>query len=85
MRTLKNALAPAFEARPELIKPVDCIKVKNNDNLFLLPGSFEITEFEVQLGVSFQLTSSFTTMRNLPGSFYYLITKTAEKLNADYV
>jgi cellulose biosynthesis protein BcsQ len=82
---IKSGLAAAFESKPELIKPVECVQVKNNNNLFLLPGNFEITEYEVQLGVSFQLTHSFTTMKNLPGAFYYLIRKTAEKMGVDIV
>ena len=56
---IKNGLVPAFESKPELIKPLNCPTVKGNDKLFLLPGNFDITEFEVQLGVSFQLTSTF--------------------------
>lgn len=82
---IKSGLAAAFESKPELIKPTECVQVKDNKNLFLLPGSFEITEYEVQLGVSFQLTHSFTTMKNLPGAFYYLIKSTAEKIGADIV
>lgn len=82
---IKSALTPAFESEPELIKAPECVKVKNNENLFLLPGSFDITEFEVQLSVSFQLTGTFSTMKNLPGSFYYLMKKTAEKFGIDYI
>lgn len=82
---IKNGLVPAFESKPELIKPLNCPTVKGNDKLFLLPGNFDITEFEVQLGVSFQLTSTFSIMKNLPGSFYYLIQKTAEHHEIDYV
>jgi len=83
LNNLKSCLSYAWESKPELIPAADCVKVKNNDNLFLLPGNFDITEFEVQLGISFQL--GFSTMKNLPGSFYYLLQKTAEKLNIDYV
>lgn len=82
---IKNCLDSAFYSKPELIQPAECIQVKDNPNLFLLPGSFDITEFEVQLSVSFQLTGSFSTMMNLPGSFYYLLQKTAEKHNIDYI
>lgn len=82
---IKSGLSVAFEAKPELIKPVECVQVKDNKNLFLLPGSFEITEYEVSLGVSFQLTHAFTTMKNLPGAFYYLIKKTSEQVGADIV
>lgn len=82
---IKSGLSAAFESKPELIKAVECVPVKDNKKLFLLPGSFEITEYEVQLGVSFQLTHTFSTMKNLPGAFYYLIKKTAEQVNADIV
>ncbi len=82
---IKSGLSAAFQSRPELIKPLKCVPVKDNQSLFLLPGSFEITEHEVQLGVSFQLTNTFSTLKNLPGSFYYLIRKTAEELGIDIV
>lgn len=82
---IKSSLEAAFEAKPELIKAPDCVKVKEKENLFLLPGSFDITEFEVQLGVSFQLSNSFSTLKNLPGSLYYLFQKCAEKLEIEYI
>jgi len=84
-QNIKSALSSAFESKPELIKPVDCISVKGNEKLLLLPGSFELSEYEVQLGVSFQLSHSFSTMKNLPGSLNYLIEKTAERYNIDIV
>lgn len=85
LNNIKSCLSPAFESKPELIPSAECVQVKNNTNLFLLPGSFDITEFEVQLSVSFQLSSSFSTMKNLPGSFHYLLSKTAKTHNIDFV
>lgn len=82
---IKDALSVAFKSRPQLIPVPDCPQVRDNEKLYLLPGSFEITEYEVQLGVSFQFNRSFSTMESLPGSFYYLISKCAEKYNIDYV
>jgi cellulose biosynthesis protein BcsQ len=82
---IKSGLSAAFESRIDIIKPVECMQVKNNENLFLLPSSFDITEYEVQLGVSFQLTNSFSSMKNLPGVLYNLIKKTANEINADIV
>jgi cellulose biosynthesis protein BcsQ len=82
---IKTCLSYAFESKPDLIPAARCIPVKENPNLFLLPGNFDITEFEVQLGVSFQLTSAFSTMKNLPGSFYYLLKKTSDEHNIDFV
>ncbi len=82
---IKSCLESVFYAVPELLKAAKCLKVRGLNNLYLLPGNFDISEFEVQLGVSFQLTSSFSTMKNLPGSFSYLLQKTAESLNIDYI
>ena len=82
---IKSALAPAFYSEPKLIESVNCINIKRNDNLFLLPGNFELSEYEVELGVSFNLSGSFGTMKNLPGSFNYLINKICEKQNIEYV
>lgn len=84
-RNIKHALSPAFEAKPILLNSVECVANKANENLLLLPGSFELSEYDVSLGVSFTLSETMTTLKNLPGSFAFLISKTAEKHNADYV
>src|ERR1700722_16475680 len=36
-RNIRAGLAPAFESRPKEIEAVECVPVKGNDNLFLLP------------------------------------------------
>jgi cellulose biosynthesis protein BcsQ len=68
-----------------MIEAAECIPVKKNKKLFLLPGSFDLSEYEVSLGVSFTLSSSLTSLKNLPGSFNFLIEKTAKKYDIDYV
>ncbi len=82
---LKNYLSPAFDAKPALIDGAELIQVKNNQSLFIIPGSFEISEYEVSLGVSFTLSETLMSLKNLLGSFNYLIEKTAEAHSADYV
>ena len=82
---IKDALEPAFKSKPRLIEAVDCLSVPRNENLFLLPGHLDLSENEVQLGLSFQLTEAMGALENLPGSFSYLIEKTAQKFNIDYV
>lgn len=81
---IKDALEPAFKSKPRLISAVECIQVKNNENLFLLPGHLDLSENDVQLGLSFQLTESLDVLKNLPGSFNYLFDKISEKYNIDY-
>lgn len=85
INNIKDALEPAFKAKPKLIDAVECINVRKNQNLFLLPGHLDLTEYEVSLGVSFQLSNALGTLKNLPGAFSYLIEKTARRYDAEYV
>jgi len=81
-KNLKNALEPAFKALPKLIEAADALPNSRNKNLFLLPGNIDFSENEVQMGVSFQLSNALGTMKNLPGAFPYLVSKTGEKIGA---
>ena len=82
---IKEGLAPAFESRPSLIQAVDCVSVKRNKNLFLMPGHIGLAEYEVTLGIAQELSGSLVTLRNLPGSLRYLIDKTATAYDIDIV
>jgi chromosome partitioning protein len=83
-RNIKSYLAPAFDSQPILITAGDCISA-NIANLFVMPGSLDLSGNDTQLSMSFNLSSFLTSMQNLPGSFDYLIQKTAERYNADFV
>lgn len=82
---IKSAVDPAFEARPSLVQAINCPQIDEHGNLFLLPGSFDISLTETQLSVAINFNVTFLTMTNLPGAFYSLIHKCAEKYNIDYV
>lgn len=82
---IKTALSPAFEAKPFLIEAFPCIEIRNNPNLLLIPGSFELSEYEVSLGMSLSLSDAIGTLKNLPGSLYRLLETTANRYEADYV
>ena len=82
---LKDALEPAFKSKPRLIEAIDCIQVEKNPNLYLMPGNLDLSEWEVQLGLSFQLTDSVGALENLPGSFNYLFDKVSERYSFDYI
>lgn len=82
---IKSGLAPAFESRPKLIEAVHCPTVGSNSNLHILPGSFDLTEYETQLSVAINFNTTFLTMANLPGSFYKLISECADKYKIDYI
>lgn len=84
-RTLFGALRPAFESEPRLLEPVACLEVDGCEGLFLLPGHLRLGEYEVTLSVAQELSGSLPPLRNLPGAPYYLLSKTAEALDADFV
>ena len=84
-QNIKDSLAPAFESKPKLIEAVDCIPVKGQDNLFLLPGHIGVAEYEVTLGIAQELSGSIQTLQNLPGSISFLLEETAKKFSADYI
>lgn len=84
-QNIKSGLAPVFESRPKLIEAVDCLPVERCDGLFLLPGHVGFAEYEVTLGIAQELSGSIQALQNLPGSISYLLQKTADKFNADYI
>src|ERR1051326_7618914 len=67
-RNIRAGLAPAFESRPKEIEAVECMPVKGNKNLFLLPGHIRLCEYEVSLGMAQELSGTIQTLQNLPGS-----------------
>jgi cellulose biosynthesis protein BcsQ len=82
---IKDALSPAFESRPKLIEPVNCFKVDNIEGLYLMPGNIKFAEYDITLGMAQTISDSIVTLKNLPGSINYLLDKTAEKYEADYI
>ena len=82
---IRDGLAPAFESRPALIEPVNCVPISGQTDMRLLPGHIGLAEYEVTLGIAQQLSGSLVTLQNLPGALHYLFSKTAEKYNADFI
>ncbi|WP_439628554.1 ParA family protein [Gemmata sp.] len=85
VHNIRDGLAPAFESRPSPIVPVDCLQVPGQPNMFLLPGHIGLSEYEVTLGISQELSGSLVTLQNLPGSLSHLLNVTADKYGADYL
>jgi len=82
---IKAALSPAFESRPKLIEPVNCFEIEKRENLYLLPGNIKFAEYDITLGMAQTIADALVTLKNLPGSINYLLDKTAEKYDADYI
>ena len=82
---IKGGLAPVFESGLSPLTPVNCVTNSKIDGLHLLPGNIELSEYDVTLGIAQELSSTIQALQNLPGSIYYLLHLTADKLNVDYI
>jgi len=82
---LKTALKPAYESLPRLIEPVKPVQVNDIENLFLIPGHINLSEYEITLGIAQELSSSIQALKNIPGSFSYLLEREIEAYNFDFV
>ena len=69
----------------KLIESVDCIPVKGQEGLFILPGHIGLAEYDVDLGIAQNLSGAIQSLQNVPGAMSFLFQKTAEKFNADYI
>lgn len=85
VRNIRDGLAPAFESRPELLKPVICEDIPGQPNMHLLPGHIGLAEYEVTLGIAQELTGSLVTLQNLPGSLRHLFNITADSIDANLI
>lgn len=81
---LLDALEPAFKGKPRPIEAIECPQNTHNQNLLLLPGHLDLTSNEVSLAMSFNFSDTLGVMKNLPGSFAFLIDKCCEKYQLDY-
>lgn len=80
-----TSLKPAFFSEPRMLEGINCPNVNGNENLFLLPGSLNLGEFETALSVAQSLTDTLTTSRNLPGAIYFMLMETAKRMDAEYL
>jgi hypothetical protein len=80
---IKDAVKVAFEGKPNPIQVIDCYTPASNNNLFLIPGHIDLSEYDATLSLSLYSNNIISTLQNLPGSFYQLITMCADKYNVD--
>lgn len=83
--TFRSGLEPAFEAQPRSIEPVELVPVEGRTGLHLLAGDLRLAEYETTLGIAQELSAAIQALQNLPGSLNFLIERTAESVEADYV
>jgi cellulose biosynthesis protein BcsQ len=82
---IRDGLAPAFDARPVPLQPVELQPVAGMDGLFVMPGHVGLSENENTLAIAHELSSSLSAFQNIPGSIRHLLDITADKNAIDYV
>lgn len=82
---IKAGISPAFEATPIPLTSIDCFQIPENQNLFLVPGHIALSEYEVPLSISHQLSNTIPTLKNLPGAMNSFLELVSAKYDADYV
>lgn len=82
---IKDGLRVAFESRPTPIVAIDCFVSQNNQNLILLPGHMDLSEYEPSLSLAMNNNNSMTALQNLPGALNELIRLCTERYSVDYV
>lgn len=80
---IKSALDPAFLGQPAPIQPIDGVSVR--ENLWLIPGHIDITEFDISLGMAHNFSTSMAILMNLPGAIYAFLQKMIDKYQIEYV
>lgn len=83
-RNIRDGLSPAFDARPVPLAPVQLQPVPDRPNLFVLPGHVGLSENESTLAIAHELSSSLSTLQNIPGSLRHLINITGDANDIDY-
>lgn len=84
-QNLKDGVEVAFSGAPTQIQPVEPVSCSRNNNLFLLPGHMNLSEYDANLSFAFTTSQTINTLQNLPGSFNQLIELTGNKIDATYV
>ena len=84
-QNIMDGVRVAFSGQPKPIQPITCPQAERNENLFLIPGHMNLSEYDAQLSFAFTASTAMLSLQSLPGSFNDLIEKTALTIGAEYV
>lgn len=82
---IKESLAPVFSGALVPLSPTDCYGFEENENLFLLPGHIDFSEYDATYSIAENLTGSLIMMKNVPGAFRNLLKMTSQKYEFEYI
>ena len=84
-QNIMDGVKVAFSGQPKPIEAINCPNANRNQNLFLIPGHMNLSEYDAQLSFAFTAPTAMKSLQSLPGSFNDLIEKSANAIGAEYV
>ena len=81
---IKDGVKNAFESKPAPIQAVNAVQSTVNNNLYVLPGHPNLSEYDASLSLAQNSNNAIATLQNLPGALLELINLTGESIQADY-
>lgn len=82
---LKDGSEAPFLGLNTPITPIECVRSSRQPNLYLLPGSLSLAEFESQLNMAMTVPAALPSMSALPGAMNALIDSVVNRYEIDYV
>ena len=73
---IKSALSPVLNNEMRPLEATTCYEFEHNENLFLLPGHIEFSEYDATYNIAENMTGSLVVLQNVPGALRQLITMT---------
>ena len=83
LNNIKDGVKVAFEGKPSPIKYIECPIAARNQNLFLVPGHQNLSEYDAALTFAQTSNNAITTLQNLPGAFSEVLRLTEEQYQID--
>ena len=83
-QNIKDGVASTFDGKPVPISAVKCQTPQRAQNLFLLAGHANLSEYDAALTFAQTSNNAITTLQNLPGAFSELLRLTETKYRIDY-
>jgi chromosome partitioning protein len=84
LNNIKDGVSAAFDGRPVPVTGVTCPHPPRADQLFLLAGHANLSEYDAALTFAQTSNNAITTLQNLPGAFAELLRRVEEKYNMEY-
>jgi cellulose biosynthesis protein BcsQ len=83
-QNLRDGVEVAFKGRPAPITAIDCFTPARRQNLFIVPGHQNLSEFEAALTFAQTSNNAIATLENLPGAFSAFLAEVERKYVIDY-